>query len=84
MSNRKYLGRSKNHISFGSPIKIRLNAIWNVLTSKNFILIYKIKEFEEDGRRGRELTVSTLTEYDCESDQLSCYGAIDIIKKTIL
>lgn len=81
--NRIYLGKSENHVSFGSPLGIRIKALWLVLTSKNFILISKIKEFIENGERGRELTVTSLTEYDNDSDQLSCIGASRIIKDSL-
>lgn len=80
--DRVYLGKSENHVSFSSPLKIRLVALWRVLTTKNFILIHRIKEFEENGNRGRELVVTSLTEYDNDSDQLSCLGACEIIKRS--
>lgn len=79
--NRIYLGKSENHIRYGSPLKIRLKAIYAMLTCKNFILIHDIKEWVEDGRYGRDLTVSSVTEYDSISDQNSCHGGAEILRR---
>ena len=79
--NRIYLGKSAKHITYGSKFKIRLQAIYAMLTSKNFILIHDIKEWVEDDRRGRDMVVCSVTEYDSISDQNSCHGAAEILRR---
>ena len=79
--NKVYLGKSSNHIRYGSPLKIRLQAIFAILSGENFILIHGIKEWVADGRFGRDLIVSSVTEYNSVSDQNSCHGAAEILRR---
>jgi hypothetical protein len=52
-----------------ATIKNRIKALWNILTKRNFILIYGIEEFtREDGEPGRRFAWLRRTDYNTESD----------------
>lgn len=47
----------------------RIKGLWFVLTSRNFILIYGIKEFvNKDGDEGHKIAYLRRTDYNTESD----------------
>lgn len=57
--------------------KLRMKSVWNILTKRNFILIYGIKEFtREDGEPGRSLAWTRRTDYNTESDFYSMKAAM--------
>ena len=52
-----------------ATIKNRIKAFWQILSKRNFILIYGIEEFtREDGETGRRFAWLRRTDYNTESD----------------
>lgn len=54
----------------------RIKCLWFVLTSRNVIVIHKIKEIQIDGQPGRRVAVRRRTDYNTESDYLTMKMAI--------
>jgi hypothetical protein len=64
------------------PFIQRIIAIRHLLTNRNFILLTEIKEFVQEGKPGRIVRVIPRTDYDIESDYLSCCAGAEIIMKS--
>ena len=52
-------------------LKIRLYSIWLILTSKNYILIHDIKEYNENNIDKRKMKITRRTDYSDDSDCLT-------------
>jgi hypothetical protein len=52
-------------------LKIRIYSIWLILTTKNYILIHDIKEYNENNIDKRKMLTTRRTDYSDESDCLT-------------
>ena len=63
-------------------LKLRIQSLWHILTKRNFIIIFGIKEFVNDkGEKGRGIKLIRRTDYGGDSDYLSCVGAARMCQK---
>lgn len=62
------------------PILNRILSIWHVISRRNYILIC-VKEFEEKGEKGRNISMDTRTDYGIDSDMLTLTAAFEMKKK---
>ncbi len=64
-------------------LKGRLNIVLTALTTKNIMLV-TVNEFtENNGEKGRNVSVITRTDYSHESDYLTLKGAVLIKEKLV-
>ena len=66
---------AENYKGVIHPFIQRLIILWSVLRYRNIILIAGIAEFERDGEKGRRVKTIRRTDYDSDSDYLSCICA---------
>lgn len=66
-----------------NPIYQRLKGMWYLIKSRNFILVYDINEFVEDGQKGRSISILKRTNYNAESDLLTIKGAYFMLEEKL-
>lgn len=79
--SRTYIKQSPNYKRNINRLLNRLMMVKRILFNGNCILVSSIKEYIENGERGREVCVTTSTFYDKNSDEISLLAAADMVRK---